>query len=599
MKELPSMNELGMGCVLLNPCPNPQELIYYAMHTCYSEEPVGLQIQRGDFKDWDERKFGEAVVKHLLAGNRGHYGPLEEGHQFMFAVSGAVHNLVMQLRTHRLPTFDVQCLAGDTEVTFVNNLGHLSQLKTMSELYDLWENGEQAIRERKIKGRNDEPPGVYRRSCRKRISKMRVRCLDEATNRFTFNYIKDVIFTGLNPVYKVTLADGKEIKCTQNHRLFTPFGWRMLGQLSVGQEVMANGIPLPNAKETYQNKDWLQSHFDKGLKPHEMARIAGCSYEAIKKWAYHHNLDWDKSKWNAGITYTLNISDEERECRRQRAIDLLVPMEKPKGVNHQSWKDDVLPEARVYHWLKYNRKRIIKDKGSKCNSCEATNKLHVHHIIPVKENIDLAYDESNMEILCASCHGKHHKTNTINPMIAHPVQIIAIEYVGVEPTYDLEMQDPHHNFVANKIVVHNSQRYTSQNVIDVALGKKSVDEVFHFRPEGYEYTNRQGKKYSVSEYQNNLLRVQIIEQCKLYHRLIEAYGWSEEHARDYLPQGIRQNFTFSANIRTLLHLDNVRNKPDAQMEIQVLMRHINDIMAGQCPEIYQWQNTKSKRMLSA
>jgi thymidylate synthase (FAD) len=252
MKELPSMNELGMGCVLLNPCPNPQELIYYAMHTCYSEEPVALQIQRGNFKNWDERKFGEAVVKHLLAGNRGHFGPLEEGHQFMFAVSGAVHNLVMQLRTHRLPTFDVQ-----------------------------------------------------------------------------------------------------------------------------------------------------------------------------------------------------------------------------------------------------------------------------------------------------------------------------------------------------------SQRYTSQNVIDVAKGIKPVEEVFYFRPLGYEYTNREGKRYIIHGYQDNDTKIDCELACEGYRRRVEELGWSEEHARDYLPQGIRQNFTFSANIRTLLHLDNVRNKPDAQLEIQVLMRHVNDIMSEQCPEIYAWQNTKSKRMLSA
>jgi hypothetical protein len=49
----------------------------------------------------------------------------------------------------------------------------------------------------------------------------------------------------------------------------------------------------------------------------------------------------------------------------------------------------------------------------------------------------------------------------------------------------------------------------------------------------------------------------------------------------------------------LLHLDNVRNKLDVQMELRVLMRHINNIMSEQCPEIYAWQNTKSKRMLSA
>lgn len=257
MKELPSMNELGMSCVLLNPCPNPQELIYYAMHTCYSEEPVALQIQRGDFKDWDERKFGEAVVKYLLNGNRGHFGPLEEGHQFMFAVGGSVHNLVMQLRTHRLATFDVQ------------------------------------------------------------------------SQRYTGKRVCEAV------------------------------------------EKAVNGIPY----------------------------------------------------------------------------------------------------------------------------------------------------------------------------------------------------------------------------------KEAFEPVFYLRPVGY-YDDRTGGKYYYSEGERLSDLDTIAHLASIYDAKIKA-GQSEEHARDSLPQGIRQNFTFSANTRTLLHLDNVRNKPDAQLEIQVLMRHINQIMSEQCPEIYQWQNTKSKKMLSA
>lgn len=50
--------------------PNPQQVIYAAMHQDYSEEFVA------DSKDkWPaEDKCGEIVVKRLLAGGRGHYG---------------------------------------------------------------------------------------------------------------------------------------------------------------------------------------------------------------------------------------------------------------------------------------------------------------------------------------------------------------------------------------------------------------------------------------------------------------------------------------------------------------------------------------------
>jgi hypothetical protein len=141
--------------------------------------------------------------------------------------------------------------------------------------------------------------------------------------------------------------------------------------------------------------------------------------------------------------------------------------------------------------------------------------------------------------------------------------------------------------------------YNGKTYADVAKGIKPVEKVFYFRPLGYEYVNRQGKRYTITEELDKILKDKCIKDCEFYADLIECNGFSEEHARDYLPQGIRQNFTFSANCRTLLHLDNVRNKPDAQLEIQVLMRHINQIMSEQCPEIYAWQNYKSKRMLSA
>jgi len=83
--------------------PSPQQVIYAAMHQDYCEEFV-----------WDKRKLpdearcGELVVKHLLAGERGHYGPLEHP-QITFAVGYFPHSVMQQARTHRVGvSFDVQ-----------------------------------------------------------------------------------------------------------------------------------------------------------------------------------------------------------------------------------------------------------------------------------------------------------------------------------------------------------------------------------------------------------------------------------------------------------------------------------------------------------
>ncbi len=42
-------------------------------------------------------------------------------------------------------------------------------------------------------------------------------------------------------------------------------------------------------------------------------------------------------------------------------------------------------------------------------------------------------------------------------LVPKPVRITAITYAGEHMTYDIEMDGPHHNFVANGIVTHNSQ----------------------------------------------------------------------------------------------------------------------------------------------
>ena len=151
---------------VISKTPNPQQVIYAALHQDYSDKFVC-----DDRENWpSEENCGEVVVKRLLAGDRGHYGPLEHP-QIVFNCGYFPHSVMQQARTHRVGiSFDVQCLSGDSEVTFVKASGSLKKIK-MAELYDLWANGEKAIRTRKFRGRKGEPPGNYRRDCKSRLEK--------------------------------------------------------------------------------------------------------------------------------------------------------------------------------------------------------------------------------------------------------------------------------------------------------------------------------------------------------------------------------------------------------------------------------------------
>lgn len=124
-----------------------------------------------------------------------------------------------------------------------------------------------------------------------------------------------------------------------------------------------------------------------------------------------------------------------------------------------------------------------------------------------------------------------------------------------------------------------SQRYTGERIVKASKGDLSIEEVCYYRPVG-EYSDRNGKKYNYSEYRRDMDKRFDKQACQYYADLLAA-GFAEEHARDRLPQGIRQNYVVSMNARSFLHFMDIRAKRDAQLEIQQLA----DMM---WPHFQQW-----------
>ena len=96
------MNDPFFRVELIAATPNPQRCVYAAMHQDYAEGFVA------DEQLPDEIVCGHAIVRKLLAGERGHYGPLEHP-QITFNVGWFPHSVMQQARTHRVGvSFDVQ-----------------------------------------------------------------------------------------------------------------------------------------------------------------------------------------------------------------------------------------------------------------------------------------------------------------------------------------------------------------------------------------------------------------------------------------------------------------------------------------------------------
>ena len=507
-----------------------------------------------DRADWpDEARAGEICVKRLLAGERGHYGPLEHA-QIVLNVGWFPHSVMQQARTHRVGvSFDVQCVSGDTLITRVFESGDVKDKITMSEAYRLWKEGK----------------------------KLRIRSLNEEENIFVPNEVEEVFSTGVKKVFKITMDDGKAIEATEDHRVLTISGWKRVKNLSVGDSILTNGVAAKDAEITYHSKEWLESKFGEGKTPRDIALELKVQTQTIRKWAYQYGLAWEKKQWNKGISYAIAISEEERERRRLHAVNLNATLVRKFGEDHPSWKAEVPPERRAYHWLKYERENFLLRANNQCESCGASHhRLHCHHVKPVKLYPSLAFNPENILVLCPACHKQTHS------LVPSAAKVVSIEYARECPTYDLAMKAPNHNFVANGLVVHNSMRYTGDRICKAANGELDLEEVFYLRPVGY-YSDRKGKKYLYAEHQRNKDLALCQEAANRYHQLI-LDGFAEEHARGILPFDYRQHFVVSFSLRAFLHFMDLRAKLDAQEEIRSLCDLLWPHMQAWAPEIAAW-----------
>ena len=135
-----------------------------------------------------------------------------------------------------------------------------------------------------------------------------------------------------------------------------------------------------------------------------------------------------------------------------------------------------------------------------------------------------------------------------------------------------------------------SQRYTGKRVVKVASGELKPEDVFYVRPPGF-YVNREGKKYdwTQEDYEDELNF--ILHGCKRYAAKYEK-GMCEEHIRDYLAQAIRQNFVVSFNLRSVLHLIDLRAKMDAQLEIRACCEQITPHLEKWSPNVWKYYEEK-------
>lgn len=209
-----------------------------------------------------------------------------------------------------------------------------------------------------------------------------------------------------------------------------------------------------------------------------------------------------------------------------------------------------------------------------CNRCDSAEKLHRHH----KDEDVLNNAVDNIEVLCATCHQNHHKVGS--EMTIRWSSIKEVNYIGKEETYDLEVDHPAHNFVANGVVTHNSQeslRYV--RLTDLGLWLPScIDE----NPEMVTLFEKTFK---------NLEALQL-EMARVYGLDEEGVDFDRKKKvtsamRRLAPIGLSTSIGFTMNHRALRHILVMRTSRHAEEEIRLVFAEVGAICLMKWPNLYQ------------
>jgi len=449
---------------------------------------------------------------------------------------------------------------------------------------------------------------------RDRLRAMRLRQANEETLQIQHTHIRDVFRNGPKPVFRMVLADGKQIEATADHRFMFSDGWQTLREAvglhekankavwnSGDHYVHVNGTDV-SVPPIHRDKEWLAARYlDDSARIDEMATEAGVSYHTIRKWLRIHGLQksyrWAAGHrpWNKGKRYELGpreLSDSwVRSNLRARS-----------GTASNFWRGGKSTDREgIGRWTTQRAVKIHRRNGWTCQLClRRARELHCHHVVPVWADPKLARDEGNLTTLCAECHreisGKELEVverlggtaarTSWEPRPRRPwnkltvtklVRIDRFEYAGVKETYDLEVEGPNHNFVANGIVTHNS--------VNEYSGRYSLMPLLFYRPEQTQVAvqsgaNRQGRQ--VEGVSDDVYRLAVERWEEARAAAADAYEWllaedvARELARIDLPLSTYTQWYWKIDLHNLIHFLTLRVDPHSQWEIQQFGR----VMAG-------------------
>jgi thymidylate synthase ThyX len=256
-------------------------------------------------------------------------------------------------------------------------------------------------------------------------------------------------------------------------------------------------------------------------------------------------------------------------------------------------------------WTTMQRKRLIRDED-RCYVCGAKyprELLVLDHVVPVVSDLLRALDVTNLKPICEPCN--RIKTNAEQTLARRGctagskfVRVAETpKRIGEGMTYDIEMEGPHHNFVANGIVVHNSYNEESGRY-------KTLEPVFYLPPRDRPMIKVENWKPGRPKFlpcDDQAVYDRLCENLKrtylmAYHAYLDnlSMGIDPGLARDCLPVGIYSSCWVTVNPRSLMAFLSLRtHEPSARAvsyplyEIEVAARLCEKFLAEGWPLTYK------------
>lgn len=234
--------------------------------------------------------------------------------------------------------------------------------------------------------------------------------------RIGLQKILKILYQGKKQTYTLTLQDGKSLRLTDDHGVQTPSGeFIPLSKLREGMEVMTDSDRIRSIR-----------------KPKSYYRRIG--------WYSTHPFVRKEVKEGKYFSYVIEEHRIVAECVLN-------------GVPSVSAYREIFKSGKI-SWLKFIDPKVY----------------HVHH----KDENPKNNSPDNLEVLLKEKHLGGHRpgARAFGYGVPTPVKIKSITPHKVEDVYDIMCDDPHHNFVANGIVVTNCGKGKTQIALQTIADKQ-------------------------------------------------------------------------------------------------------------------------------